>query len=280
MSARQVSNRCSGCTAVCNGQWYLCSQCSGLIVAMLIALYRRDVRHGRPMPNLLDELTITVTRQSRMTEKIGSRVSAVTPLVFNDLAARRLRALAAFLRDEAHHYRLDAAPGAFPAEVRRVNNPYAHAAYLHYVMADITNSADSGTFKARLTQLIDDATSVIDRPADQWFAGPCQCGADLYATENAVAVRCRECRATVDVSAQRERLLSAVDDALVTATEISRAVHLTGTPVTPSKITNLYHRGAFTRHGRSRAGDHLYRMGDVMAALTTQQTAQRRGRTK
>lgn len=258
---------CAKCQAKFRGDWTLCTKCVDQMALSLVTLFRRNVgANGRPMLNMLDELLVTVTRQSRLVDPLGGRAGAETPLVFHAMAAGRLRALAAFLRTSYMHY-----VRAFRAHRLVRDTPFGHAAWLHAHAGDIARSPDAGEFAATLERLIAEATAVIDRPADMWFAGPCPtCEADLYAMEGASQVKCRLCRMTVDVAAQRERLLSAVDDVLATAGEISRAVHLTGTAVTPSRITNLYHRGKLLRHGRNRTGDHLYRLGDVLAVLDSQ----------
>lgn len=231
--------------------------------------------------SLLDELAVTATRQSRLTVNTGGAVSPEMPLVFHVAAAAHYRAVAAFLRRWARHYRLDAYGDALSERVRRADTPYAYAAWLQATAwPNVLRSDDVGEFTDELLRLTDEAWQIIDRPPDLWFAGPCpQCRADLYAEERAPMVTCAKCHASFDVAERREWLLSHVDDVLATAAEISRAVHLTGAPdVTPSRINNLFHRGAFVRHGRNRAGDHLYRMGDVLAALRAQAANRATGR--
>lgn len=260
------SLECAKCGAKFRGDWTLCASCVDDMAKCLVALFRRTPDHrGRPMHNMFDELLITATRQARLTDSLGGRAGAETPLVFHAPAADKLRALSAFLRISYEHYWR-----ALRATNIAWDTPLSHAAWLHAHASEIARFEDAGEFAETLERLASEAAAVIDRPADMWFAGPCpQCGADLYATEGAGQVKCRECGEAYDVATQRDRLLAAVDDVLATAAEISRAVHLTGVTVTPSKITNLYHRGKLSRHGRSRTGDHLYRMGDVLAVIGT-----------
>lgn len=259
---------CAKCQAKFRGDWTLCATCVDGMSQNLVTLFRHNIgKDGRLVPNVLDELLITVTRQSRLTDPLGGRAGAETPLVFHALAADRLRALSAFLRASYRHY---LRTSRTTHHLMR-DSPFGHAAWLHTHAGHIAKSQDAGDFAMTLERLITEASAVVDRPADMWFAGPCPtCEADLYAMEGAGQVKCRHCRNTSDVTAQRERLLLAVDDVLATAAEISRAVHLTGMAVTPSRITNLYHRGKLVRHGRNRTGDHLYRMGDVLSVLEGQ----------
>lgn len=260
--------RVSGCGKKLKGDRFLCSDCASVAIACLVSLYR----HERDRRSLLDELAVTATRQSRLNDPLGGRAGAETPLVFHVAAAAHYRLLDSTLRRWATHYRLDAYGDALSARVRVSDTPYAYAAWLHSVAwGNIARSPESVEFVDELKRLTDEAWIIIDRPPDMWFAGPCPtCEADLYAAEGSPMVKCEQCGNAFDVTAQRDRLLAVVNDVLATAAEISRAGHLTGTTVTPSKITNLYHRGKLVRHGRNRAGDHLYRMGDVMAVLDAQ----------
>lgn len=256
------NTQCGSCGADMRPDRAICRQCADRAAENLKELYWHEVRDGRVSDNLLDELATTATRQARLTDPLGVRGGAETPLVFHAQAVAHLRALGAFLRREAERWHVYA-PGH--------DNPQSHAARLFYVMPDIVPSPDAVAFVDELQRLVREARAIVDHPPDMWFAGPCPvCEADLYATEGAAVVRCGVCRSTADVAVQRERLLAAVDDVLATAGEISRAVHITGVEVTPSKITNLFHRGKLVRHGRNRTGDHLYRMGDVLMVIRSQ----------
>lgn len=254
------------CGAKLRGDRRLCSDCAAQAVERLVRLYR----HEDSQVSLLDELALTATRQSRMTLPTGGSHGYEMPLVFHVAAAAHYRLLGAFLRRSARHYRLDGYTDSLSERVRRSDTPYAYAAWLQSTAwPNILRSDDVGNFMDELVSVTDEAMRIIDRPPDQWFAGPCSaCKADLYADEHAATVTCATCHNAFDVAEQRERLLAHVDDVLATASEISRAVHLTGAPVTPSRITNLFHRGQLVRHGRNRAGDHLYRMGDVLTVLS------------
>lgn len=259
-------NTCGNCSRPTRGDRVLCPECVTGVDECLVRLYRRTKG-----PNLLDELSVTATRQSRLSDPLGGRGGAETPLAYHALAAARFGALQGFLRLSARHHRVHLRADTLSKTAARVDTPWIYAVWLHRYWPQMSRSPESIDFAGTLQRLVDDATAVIDRPPDEWYAGRCPtCNADLYAMENSTMVRCKGCRASIDVAVQRERLLAAVDDVLATAAEISRAVHITGSEVTPSKITNLYHRGKLLRHGRNRTGDHLYRMGDVLALLRAQ----------
>ncbi len=75
---------------------------------------------------------------------------------------------------------------------------------------------------------------LIDRPADRWYAGPCnavvdgeidiECGETLYAKADFGEVKCRRCEAGYDVKARREWLLEAAEDESAPISVIARAI--------------------------------------------------------
>lgn len=264
-----MSAECGNCQRATRGDRVLCPDCITKVDECLTSLFSR-----RPdRINVLDELQTTMTRQSRLSDPLGTRGGAETPLAFHALAAARYNALFLFLRHAARDQRVHLRTDSASVFVTRVETPYAYAAWLRRLWPQRVKSPESVEFAVTLLRLNAEAWVVIDRPPGEWYAGRCPtCNADMYAVEDAATVKCRSCRETTDVAAQRERLLAAVDDVLATAAEISRAVHITGTEVTPSRITNLYHRGKLVRYGRNRTGDHLYRMGDVLAVVRAQQS--------
>ncbi len=92
---------------------------------------------------------------------------------------------------------------------------------------------------------------VVDRPADKWFAGPCDtCERDLYATVGAASVECAECDLVYDVDARRVWLLEQAQDRLLTAAELSRAVSWLGTePLTAARVWKWAQRKRIVARG-------------------------------
>jgi len=120
------------------------------------------------------------------------------------------------------------------------------------------------------------ACSVVDRPPDLAYAGPCrasvvdadglhvECGADLYARPGEPQVTCRACGAAYPLSEQRQWLLAQVEDMLLPATELARAIDGLGVEVTPTAIRKWKQRGRLAPHGHNVRGHPLYRVGDVL----------------
>ena len=133
-----------------------------------------------------------------------------------------------------------------------------------------------------LTDVADQLRRMVDRPADRWFAGPCDhCERDLYAKAGALSIHCDDCDVTYDVMAKREKMLADAHDMNATASEIARAISWLGNePLSAERIRKWVERKRLTRKGwLTVRGRELptYRIGDVAAlaemASTTQEKA-------
>lgn len=145
---------------------------------------------------------------------------------------------------------------------------------------------DGLAFDTEGPRAVDDITrafrhgkGVIDRPADKWFAGPCNwdvegaaCGRDMYVTPGKEFVQCPACGTEYKVAARRQWLLDSAEDQLATATEIARAVTVLteagkGTTTMVRLVGDwvaaglLVTRGHVNRRGQDRP---TYRVGDVV----------------
>lgn len=167
------------------------------------------------------------TRQVRFGGN-GGRRSTATPLPWNEVASRAQRAVSEWRSD---YGRGPATPEAYRA-----------LSVVH-----------------RLVE------TVIDRPADRTYAGPCSaCSADLYAAAGSLAVVCEPCGLEYDIEPRREYLLGVVEDQLATATELARALTSLGRPVDSALVRKWAERGRIVAHGRNRRGHAVYRVGDVL----------------
>lgn len=126
----------------------------------------------------------------------------------------------------------------------------------------------------QLTSAVAHCRRVIDRPADRWFAGPCdQCQAPLYVTPGAATVKCRgvvaeeACDNLVDVAGRREALLAEAEDRLATAVDVARAVSWLGAkPLTAARVRQWAVRARIYAKGHDGARP-LYRIGDAIDLL-------------
>jgi hypothetical protein len=223
------------------------------------------------IPELLDDLNITMSRQARTAERVGSH-SAEVPMPYHLLAAMVYRELADELAKGAWRF-VNAHEGI---AIVRQGGPYTHATYLRTVLRIVVNHPLAGATLTRLLASAGRARIAIDRPGGSQYIGICShegCDVDLYATENAATVTCWKCRQVHDVASRRRVLIRALDDALATATEIGRAVQVAGNAVKPATIWQWRRRGRIEVRGVTAQGAPLYRIGDVLALAGMQSTS-------
>lgn len=116
------------------------------------------------------------------------------------------------------------------------------------------------------------ARRVVDRPAERLYAGPCDCGLDLYARLDAAYVVCRadvheDGPLAWPVVERRRWLLESAEDVLASTTEISRALTRYAQPVTPSALRGYVARRRLAARGERVENGRiipLYRLGDVL----------------
>jgi DNA-directed RNA polymerase subunit RPC12/RpoP len=241
----------------------VCRACPRAAGRALTALWHQDRTDRGIAPSLLDELDTTLTRQTRVNAGAAGR-SADRPLPYDERAAKVRADIIGVLGGAARAWQA-------PEVVLRIGRrePRALARWLGINLPVKLGWPSTPAIVADLIRLHLAAVEAVDRPLGAWYAGRCvNCGGDLYAGEGAAAIRCRACGARIDVQAQREHLLAKVNDALATAAEISRAVHLTPRPVSPSMLNRWVARGMLTRRGKTVTGEHLYRVGDVLDLAT------------
>ena len=133
-------------------------------------------------------------------------------------------------------------------------------------------------------EILDEVTDVeaqlrrmVDRPADKWFAGPCDgCERDLYAKVGDPFVECADCDRIYDIAVRRAALLVEAEDYLANATELARAVSWLGSePLTAARIWKWAERGRIVAKDHQEVrGKQVpqYRIGDALDLLATDTT--------
>lgn len=198
--------------------------------------------------------------------------------------------------------------GSWPAD-----HPASMAAWLLLHVAELLRLPAAGEAVDEITAAVRSVERLVDRRADELFAGPCNappqqpddgcgcgchrsgdrrgcstcgtadgghvpvCGADVWARPGSAFAWCQRCRWRYDVAQRRDWLLAAVEHVLVSATDLARAVSRLGAldePITPSMVRNWADRGMIVAHGVDGQGRPLYRVGEVLD--TAAQVAARR----
>jgi hypothetical protein len=243
-----------GCGRPTGTDRFLCGDCSDHYAQALGSV-----------PGLVDDLEVTLAKQARFTDTALVPVHN-TGLPYDQAASDSLHRLRAELvslvrlcvddRVRSSDYR-DRWPADTPASMSR---------WLLW-RVDGVAVMDWAADAMVLVEVVAQALLIVDRPPDLAYAGPCDCGRDLYVDPGHALVQCDHCGAGWDLAARRTWLLEAVRDRLATATEISRALSSLDVPVTPETIRSWKHRGRITTKGHDVSGSPLYRVGDAVDLL-------------
>lgn len=151
------------------------------------------------------------------------------------------------------------------------------ATYLGAHTATAAALPDAARHAADLHHTVARATRVIDRPPDHLYAGPCGaeqpdgvlCDTHLYADPTAPTVTCPTCSTSWTVDDRRAWLLAEARHTLGTATELARALTRYDRPMSASLIHTWHSRGRLTPHGHNARGHPIYRLGDVLDLIHT-----------
>lgn len=256
---------CSTCQRPTGDQAYLCTTCATTLRRRLIDVIQLNA-HGA--------LHVAYIRAARIGVQVGGK-SAETSLPYNDRARKAAWNL---------HHALD--QWSQLVTTQRGTTPPAPltatalATWLLMHVEWLRHRPEAPPIYDQILHAVDQIEHVVDRPADRWYAGPCDapttqpngadttCTADLYARPGATQVTCPTCNTTWDVAERRTWLLHVAQDQLAHAELIGRALSALGLAVTPSMIRGYVHRGRIISHGTDRAGRPLYRVGDVLDAVS------------
>lgn len=226
---------CSVCRRPCPDA-FLCVGCLADLNAEL-----------RQIPWLVRELTITLTRQARVTERSGPR-STETPLVFHLGASVDLESLQAGLTMWSHTVALHRG-----VTVDATGTSQELARWLLRYPTAIVAHPDAGELHGDLISLTEAARRTIDLAPKMRYVGPCEdCDQDLYVPAfdtgrlpNTVICRTLDCGAEYPIAERRAWLLEQAYDRLLTAAEMSRCLGelFPGRPINPPVIRQWASRG-------------------------------------
>ena len=232
---------------------------------------RLDVILGE-IPWLVERLEETLARQSAVGVRNGGK-GRETPLPYSTAASAALSLLASTLwpwvREgiEIHRDRL-VIPPDLPTNAITLSRTLLRLRGWLITVPDGAAAIDEITYASK------QAHRVIDLAPDRWYAGPCgaafedvECDAELYVMAGRPTVVCPVCGAEHDVVARRTQMLDQADDTLLTLTEMTRALALTGgETVSRKQLEGWVRRGRLVRSGN--AGPvALYRVADVRDIL-------------
>ena len=221
-------------------------------------------------PGLLEDLEDSITRQAvhgggsggggRLSEKPVPFHEAASNL--GHAARNSLTTWARVLLDQNRHLQLRDITSAGIAE------------WLARFPGLLAMLPCAGQLVDEVIQLRRQVRAMVDRAPDRVYLGICsavdedsgaECPEDVYALPTRATVKCRTCGTEHDVEYRREVLRNAVDDQLLTAVELSRALPgLLGADLSVNTVRSWAHRKMLTAKGNDAYGRALYRVGDVV----------------
>ena len=242
---------------------FVCPPC-GTTTTRLLQSVQDELIPGPPrrvIPGLATDLDTAITRETNFGT---SGASGETPVLFNTSASEARTVLLSAL----------ATWTALIAEQRGLPHPAYLlrdlAAFLEHQVTWLRAQAAGAEALEEITAALRNATRVIDRPADRKYAGPCTtkgCEGEFIAYDQARLARCRDCTATVELTARQAELLEQANDMLLTAPQLEKALGGLGTEVRAKRIHEWCARDRLTNRGTPDRP--MYRVGDVrhLAAL-------------
>jgi hypothetical protein len=232
------------------------------------------LRDLQAVPELVQELDVTITRQARITaEKHGGR-SAERPLPWNEHAAT----VASDLNTTLNAWALDTSRLGEDERDLLAEHHYsdtaAVAGWLARNIPTLRQHDEAGQAHDELTNAVREARRAVDRPLDYMPLGECgndvdldqPCAAILYGHPERQYAACRECGARHRIVDRLEWMLEHLRGQLVTIPEAVGIAQLAGKRTTEDKLRLMASRGRFTPAGMAD-GKPTYRMSEVLRAL-------------
>ena len=238
----------SVCDKPVSGDRFVCSPCMALLEQ---ALTETDW--------MVDELNVTITRQQAVRTDGEASGSGERPVPFHIKAAEVRATYHGVLGSWARMLAEENAGWVLPADDLK-----AIARWLLRRMTTIAGHAAGGDLVEEVLQHRASALWVIDRPAERVYAGPCECGADLYAKPSSPEATCRECNGTYEVEAMQEWMRAQVAERLVTAREASGLLSRFGYETKQKTIDTWNQRKKVMERGHDTKGVRLYLFGDLL----------------
>ncbi|WP_159026001.1 DUF1922 domain-containing protein [Prescottella equi] len=210
------------------------------------------------VPDRLDDLEVTITRTDALRPaNLGTSGHKERVVPFNQRASDARVNLSRAVRTYALRV----------AVVTGVPAPHGPTAQSRYLVAHLPGIADDaasihGIYSA-VVGAADAARRAIDRPQERRYAGSCECGTRLYATETQETVTCRGCGLQWPVEEVRAWMMEQAKDTLGSAAELARLLPwFNGEPVKASTISKWAERGKL--QAVMVDGTPRYRIGDVV----------------
>jgi predicted amidophosphoribosyltransferase len=220
---------------------------------------------------LEEELETTITRQRGAATEGGAR-GTVTSLPWHEVASERRRDL----RNTLAKWALYATRHGLTGTPRwhGANTITSRSRWLLNVVHGLTLDERGPAAVDEITRAVTACYRVIDLKPEREWAGPCECGRDLYRTKGQQWVRCDQCGEQTDTNELLDRLKAAVWGRLVTAREGAGLLSKFGYATEQGTIDKWRERHKLAERGHNHKGHRLYLWDDL--ELRARKTAEKR----
>jgi hypothetical protein len=273
---------CAACAQRPAPDTTICRLCTDHLVDEVAAV---GAYHG-----LAYDLDIAIAKQAKFRPSPGGRSGGDDrPILIDERASDAAQALRKTLAKWARVIHQDTHPVTYGPTCRWCRHHSCHeirrdfpadtlagiAAWLRRRIRWIAGHPDAAQAYEEICSAVRAARIAVDRPGDRVYVGQCDedgCGRDLYARPGDQWAICRaevhEEPLMWPVEDRRNWLLQQAADFVGTTTEVAAALSRYARPVTKSVIRGLDYRGVITPVQVDSRGRKLWRLGDVLDAVT------------
>lgn len=242
------------CGTTTRDNHYVCDNCLGDLARML-----------GEVPWVVEQLEITLTKARGVDyTALGGAPSSTKPLPVDPRALDASAALRSALVTWVRFCDEESIRHQSPKSGLPVDDLLAMSRWLLWRVDGLALNDLGGDAVSELTRAIGRCVMVIDRPAERKYAGPCECGRDLYAKPAAKTTKCQSCEREYDVEALVQWMRDGVMDRLVTAFEGSTLLGRFDLPTAQGTIDKWHERKRVIDHGRNPEGRFVYLMSDLI----------------
>lgn len=194
------------------------------------------------MPWIIEELGVTMTKQKSPVYDATRSTERALPLHIGALEASTK------LNATLNHWVIWCIQNKIRHQAPTNHRPQLGAIpasrWLHWRIDGLAFHPEGHAAVTDITEAAHRAKRIIDNPPEQRYAGPCECGRDIYHRPGATTVTCKECGNGYDVGELYEWMRAGVMGRLVTAKE---GAGLLGKFNLPTALSTIY---AWQKSGR------------------------------
>jgi hypothetical protein len=217
------------------------------------------------IPWLAGELETSIQQQRGIDYRgLGGSPSNERPMPYNLPASEARRTLrnamhtaVRFCNEE--HIRHQSSTDALP-----VDNLESMSRYLMWRVDGLGLSDMGWQFLDDIVRASDACRRVIDRKPERRYAGPCECGRDLYHKPGAAQVKCADCERTYDVGELYGWMREQVRDLLFSARDAASLLCKFNLETKQTTIDKWHERGLIVARGHDAKDRRLYLMDDLL----------------